>query len=120
VIPPASERQKNNKKPSFPTNTSPSRLPSRLPFLWKGLGIGISPSRLPFLWKGLGIGFFSSKQPIIQIKRYIYQEYKNIVFIVEIRFLYFFDSKAKIALPLLQSLKKHAQDLLCNKNTLLF
>jgi hypothetical protein len=37
VIHPLSERQKNNKKPDFPTNT----FPSRLPFLRKGLGIGI-------------------------------------------------------------------------------
>ena len=34
------------------------------------------------------INFFS-KKPIIQIKGYIYQEYKNIVFLIEIRFLYF-------------------------------
>ncbi len=52
VIPPASERQKNKKKSGFPSNT----FPSRLPFLWKGLGIGTFPSRLPFLRKGSGIG----------------------------------------------------------------
>ena len=57
VIPPTSERQKN-KKSDFNSNT----FPSRLPFLRKGLGIGISPSRLPFLRKGLGIGINFSSQ----------------------------------------------------------